>query len=261
MDESLARSLAAKVGLSMQYVIKENKLFEALSKILNAKTELQLILKGGTALNKIYFSGIQRFSEDIDFDCFGDNRTERLQRIIESVEGFKVEGPWKTKGTLRYHLGYSFLGRTDHIRVEFSLDKELKALNSVSYENMQSEVTGSVLYRVPVYSFDDLIARKMNALRTRSEGKDVWDCFHAIPKAKNLKEAIGFALESEGIKLSADDALDQTIAKLRSADPKQLMKLTNPYIPTSLRPKDWAGIVEDIIRYIKLVKEGKRIAP
>ena len=126
-------------------------------------------------------------------------------------------------------------------------------MNPVANENVVSDITGNVLYGAPVYSLDDLVARKMNALRTRTEGKDVWDCHHAIPKTKKLKDAISHALLSEKLSLSAEEALGQTIAKLGKIDPKRIMKLTNPYIPASLRPNDWQSVVDELTRQIEML--------
>ena len=47
LDETTLRALSAKVGLPMQFVYKETKLFEALSKIMsaNSQTKFDLVLK------------------------------------------------------------------------------------------------------------------------------------------------------------------------------------------------------------------------
>jgi predicted nucleotidyltransferase component of viral defense system len=191
---------------------------------------------------------MQRFSEDIDFDVFTKNA--KLEQIV-NIDGFEVEGPWKFRNTLRFHLTYPFLGRKDNVRVEFSLNKLPKTMNPIGDESMNSEVTGSTLYGVPCYSFDDLVARKMNALRDRTEGKDVWDCFHALPKTTDIKRAIKFALLSERLHIDVGDSLNKTLTNLKKIEPKELMKLTNPYIPTSLRPKDWGEIVESLQHQIQ----------
>ncbi|HII53383.1 hypothetical protein COT30_00525 [Candidatus Micrarchaeota archaeon CG08_land_8_20_14_0_20_49_17] len=252
IDELTLRALSARAGLPMQFVFKEIKLLEALSGILSANRDagLRLVMKGGTALNKIYLRGVQRFSEDIDFDLFSE--TNNLKKIV-AIDGFETQGPWRRRDTIRYHLAYNFAGQADTVRVEFSTGKLLKTVNPVANENVVSDITGNVLYGAPVYSLDDLVARKMNALRTRTEGKDVWDCHHAIPKTKKLKDAISHALLSEKLSLSAEEALGQTIAKLGKIDPKRIMKLTNPYIPASLRPDDWQSVVDELTRQIEML--------
>ena len=250
LDETTLRALAGTAGLPLQFVYKESKLFEVLSKIMTANKEAgyDIVLKGGTALNKVYFKGTQRFSEDIDFDMFTENA--KLERIVD-IDGFEMQGPWKIRNTLRFHLKYLFFGREDNVRVEFSTNKLLKTLNPIATESMTSEVTGTALFGIPCYSFDDLVARKMNALRTRAEGKDIWDCYHALPKTKDIKTAIKFALQSERLDMRVEDSLNETLLKLKKVDPKETMKLTNQYIPTSLRPNDWEEVIQTVYRQVE----------
>lgn len=254
MDESTLRSLAGKAGLPLQFVYKEVKLFEALSKILtaNKETKYEIVLKGDTALNKVYFKGVQRFSEDIDFDVF--TKDADLEKIV-NIDGFVKEGPWRRRNTVRFHLKYKFLGRDDYLRVEFTRNKLLKTANPTVNESLSSEITGTSLYGVSCYSFDDLVARKMNALRTRTAGKDVWDCYVALPKTTDIKKAVKFALKSEALDLTVEEALNEISEKLKKADPRELQKLTNPYIPTSRRPKDWRDVINSLAHEIEAIKQ------
>jgi hypothetical protein len=56
----------------LQYVLKEARIFDIWSRLSpiamsrKVKSTVLLVCKGGTALNKIYFAGVQRFSEDLD---------------------------------------------------------------------------------------------------------------------------------------------------------------------------------------------------
>ena len=254
MNEAALRALSAKAGLPLQFTFKEVKLFEVLAKILqkNREEQLDIVMKGGTALNKIYLPGVQRFSEDIDFDLFSDKKN--LGRIT-AIEGFETEGPWRMHNTLRYHLSYSFMGKKDNIRVEFVLNKGKETIMPVQSGSMISDITGTALYGVPVYGFEDLLARKMNALRERTEGKDIWDSWQAIPKAKKLKNAITLALASDHLNMSAQDSLEQTVAAVKNVDAKQVMKLTNPYIPTFLRPKNWEEVKNQLLARLQQLFE------
>ena len=55
-DESFYNKFKVKTGLPLQYVIKEQKLFEVFTQIMlhNLSTaKLKIVMKGGTALNRI----------------------------------------------------------------------------------------------------------------------------------------------------------------------------------------------------------------
>ncbi len=62
------RKKALETGLSINYIMKDIELSKIFKK-LEGKIE-NIILKGGTALNRVYFSENKRFSEDIDFDIY-----------------------------------------------------------------------------------------------------------------------------------------------------------------------------------------------
>lgn len=73
MDIEMLRYLAAKTGLSLNYISKDEKLSYLLFQLWEIFGR-KVILKGGTALNRVYLSKLNasRFSEDIDLDYFDD---------------------------------------------------------------------------------------------------------------------------------------------------------------------------------------------
>ena len=82
-----ARKIASSSGLGLQYVLKEARVFDIWGRlsplIMSGKIRSKAIIvsKGGTALNKIYLSGVQRFSEDLDFDAFFKGSPRRGRKI------------------------------------------------------------------------------------------------------------------------------------------------------------------------------------
>jgi len=90
----------------------------------------EIILKGGTAINRVYLKN-KRFSEDIDFDLlFKGNVKEaviKTKEIVKKINGFDVARPRIMKNTVRYDLFYiNPLNHKDKIRLEFSVIKEAK---------------------------------------------------------------------------------------------------------------------------------------
>lgn len=82
-----ARQASAKSGIGLQYVMKEFRVFHIWEKICPAflsneiKDHADVICKGGTPLNKIFFGKVPRFSEDIDMDIFFKKKTGREDKI------------------------------------------------------------------------------------------------------------------------------------------------------------------------------------
>ena len=94
VDLREARRAAARVGLGLQYVLKEYRVFDIWSRLSpwllseEAKAEMVIVCKGGTALNKVFLAGAQRFSEDLDFDAFLTDT--HLGRCAGSASGSQI---------------------------------------------------------------------------------------------------------------------------------------------------------------------------
>lgn len=93
----MLRYLAAKTGLSLNYISKDEKFSYLLSQIWDIFGE-SVILKGGTALNRVYLSKLKvsRFSEDIGLDYFGHDLDESIRNIkagMQEVRDFDVSDP------------------------------------------------------------------------------------------------------------------------------------------------------------------------
>lgn len=84
MDLTLLRIISLKTGLGLNYISKEDKISSLtlqLSKLFNEN----LIMKGGTAINRVFLSkiGSARFSEDIDLDFIS---TEPINKKIGFIK-------------------------------------------------------------------------------------------------------------------------------------------------------------------------------
>ena len=89
-----------------------------------------VVLKGGTAFNRIYLSklGVSRFSEDIDLDYLKEDKLNDkirdIKKRMKDVTEFNVKGPLLLHRTLRFDCYYeNELGTRDRIMVEFYLTK------------------------------------------------------------------------------------------------------------------------------------------
>jgi len=87
------------------------------------------ILKGGTALNRVYLAriGVARFSEDIDIDYFNGNVETSAREIVEGmkkIKGFNVKEPRVLHRTFRFDCYYiNTFGNRDRVKVEFYLSR------------------------------------------------------------------------------------------------------------------------------------------
>ncbi len=88
------------------------------------------VLKGGTALSRVYLAkiGVSRFSEYIDLDFVSDMALDKKISVIKEkvveIEGFEIRGPRILHRTLRFDCHYvNEFGDNDRIRIEFYLTR------------------------------------------------------------------------------------------------------------------------------------------
>ena len=262
MDEDILRLIALKSGLGLKYVSKNEKINALLEQIDRIFGD-EVILKGGTAINKIYFrkSGIDRFSEDIDIDFIYhkkaklDKRTDIIKKRINNIDGFEISRPRFLHRTMRFDLRYmNELGEKDIVRIEFYLshDKALcieppkKRMLSSSFMTLNPVMFTS-------YALEDLMARKVIALYSRTEGKDIYDVYHCLNLEYDPKKFMGaMNLMLDFYKIESDSFLRSLIEKLRNADKNYIyiQNSTNHYIPTKLRP-DWKIMIRELIEKLE----------
>ncbi|OYT48332.1 hypothetical protein B6U83_03680 [Thermoplasmatales archaeon ex4484_36] len=185
-----------------------------------------LILKGGSAINRVYIAkvGAARFSEDIDVDYFGGGVERSARRIKEGmgrIREFSVKGPRVLHRTFRFDCYY----------------RNMLGVRETMFK---------------VYSLEDLIARKMVALLRRSEGKDIYDLFHALNMEFDRERLLKAVEMTAGFYHVEGDLFVGLISKLREVkgSARGIGNSTNHFIPRSLRP-NWQEIIDTLIVMIE----------
>lgn len=266
LDLEVCRSIAVRNGLPLQFVFKEFHIINIIGEIAGAafSSKNLLVLKGGTALNKVYLKKLQRFSEDIDFDLVIKNADQKLmesaKEIASQIKGYGIEEFRRVKDTVQFYCIYKTPLNKDHVRIDIS-PKKLATAKPLQNSSVYSEFTHSSASGIIVYSIEDLTARKMNALANRAEGKDIYDVSAAMPLcAPNmLKQAIKNMLESEEIKIDVYTFITKMLKKLDNTDSAKIRNITNPFIPSAYRPKNWEELKRDLM--LKLEEFQKRTNP
>jgi len=256
-----ARKIAAATGLGLQYVLKEARVFDiwarlspiALSR--NVRPSAVLVCKGGTALNKIYLGGVQRFSEDLDFDAFFEGSLTRRQKleflqqnlIIALTKHYEVQTPRMMREVVRFTCSFeNEMGKRDSIFVEFNL--QAPKVGRIVVKEARSQLWGLTV-KVPAYSFEALVAKKLKTFYERESGKDLYDIYRSLEgrsddEVRRIVAMLRRVLKSEGIEYrefvsdvtrTLED--EHVIARVHAS--------SNPYIPRSLRI-DWRNTAKDI---------------
>jgi len=260
-----ARKIAAKIGLGLQYVLKEARVFDILAKlspiILSEEitSQVTIIYKGGTVLNKVFLKGMQRFSEDLDFDTFFKGKLSKKEkiaflknRILSNIKNaYQIEKPRLMRDVVRFTCNFiNEMGAKDCVFVEFNI--EPKGPKYLEIRKAKSEILKIPAVEIPVYTFPLIVAKKIKAFYERGSGKDLYDIYYSLKIAKKPKEIVNLlkeVLKAENI--DYDEFVNEFIRKLE--DRKSIARVhasTNPYIPRELRV-NWMEIAMEIKNRLK----------
>lgn len=231
MDLRELRRLAAKEGISLNYIAKDERISDALAQL---QGHDELILKGGTAINRVYLKN-KRFSEDIDFDIVSTRPSKKAAEIVKGIRGFDSKGPRKMGKTIRYDLYYiNPLNHKDRMMLEFNPVKRSSSFSKriVSFGFVPHEPA-----LMNVYDIGELIRMKSECVKSRSDGKDFFDLYYLL------------GLPHKHIQLGKGEVLEGIERALKEV--KQLGNSTNHYIPKDSRPL-WEGMLGEL--KVKIVK-------
>lgn len=129
--------------------------------IVRSLVDTPMVLKGGTALLLAY--GLDRFSEDLDFDS---NKAIRLDSKLREVASkhVTIKSIDRTKDTptvLRYRLIYETVFGEARLKIETSF--------------RTSPVSSQIIDGMKVYDLPALITQKLMALQNRTKARDLYD--------------------------------------------------------------------------------------
>jgi len=260
-DLRTIRRISLEKGLSINYISKEEKISNLLLQLSKLSKD-NIILKGGTALNRVYLqnNGYNRFSEDIDIDYISTSplkiRINAIKKIMKQITFFEIGKPRIMHRTLRFDCYYTNeINHKDKIQVEFYLSHtkliSVKKLEKVLVKSSFIETNPCIFN---VYSFEDLLARKIVTLYRRMEGKDMFDIFYALEikfENKLFKRALDQMIDFYKIKKNYNEFKKDLILKLNNAlkDSNQIQNSTNHFIPKVLRD-DWKMLIATLIEKI-----------
>ncbi|AIF85398.1 hypothetical protein NTE_03370 [Candidatus Nitrososphaera evergladensis SR1] len=144
-----------------------------------------LLLKGGTAINKLHLKNLSRISVDLDFNQIGskDEVLRNVKRIREILIQIAKEQDQSYKITFdrRYeqttiHLKYnSVTGQqpVQPIKIEVSHVERFPILKTENKELMLYDTETST--SIGTYRIEELLATKLRALYDRMKGRDLYD--------------------------------------------------------------------------------------
>ncbi|MFH1055850.1 MAG: nucleotidyl transferase AbiEii/AbiGii toxin family protein, partial [Candidatus Altiarchaeota archaeon] len=218
-----------KNELSLNYVAKDERISEALTKLQGFGN---IILKGGTAINRVYLKN-KRFSEDIDFDLVFKGSAKKAvpttERMVGKLSGFEVAKPRIMRDVIRYDLYYTNpLRHKDRIMLEFKVVADAAHYTKIVV-NFGFVPNESALLNV--YDIEELIRHKIDCIVNRTEGKDYFDLYHLI------------SLPHRHIAWDKEAVIKRL--SLSKKEVKSVANTINHYIPRKDRPQ-WNMLLKEL---------------
>lgn len=239
MDIEEIRRLSVDKELSLNYIIKDLEISKIL-KTLESKLP-NIILKGGTGINRVYISkNNRRFSEDVDFDIYSIKsinvvKKELFTLLLKELKEYTVEKLRIMNKTIRFDVFFKGIQK-DKIKLEFHLINDKIKKHDLKIIEYGFVPFSSALY--PIYSKEELIIQKLIAFNNRTDGKDSYDLYYLFNE-NYLKEVLKKQIKKYNLE-NKTDLLKTTVKKIELLlkDEKQQRYLENSinhYIPKSKR--------------------------
>ncbi len=261
IDLEMLKLQAVQTGLGIKYLSKEEKISNLLKQINETFPNENIVLKGGTALNRgyLYQTKKGRFSEDIDLDYLKHiplrQKIQNIKQNIKKIKEFTILKPRLHHRTIRFDCQYiNQLEEKDRVQVEFYLS-EKKIVDKPKKILIQSQYLPVEATNFNVYSLEELLAQKLIALYRRTEGKDIYDIYYGIDLDFDKKKFytllsnlfIHYHIEFETQVFFKK--LERKIDEMES-NSNYIGNCTNHFIPKNLRP-NWTVFIRDLKEKIK----------
>ncbi len=194
-DRKYFESLSEKTNFQKDILEKVYRLADLLRTIYDNEFLMgKLVIKGGTAINFIYFN-MPRLSVDIDFNYVSGEQKEDMLKSRENIDkiltkiftinGYQME-KIKRYALLQYNLKYTNnAGNIDRIKVEINFMERIPVFEIAE---KQISILNNPEFKVRTYRLEELFATKLRALLTRSAPRDMFDIYILLKSGLKLDE-------------------------------------------------------------------------
>ena len=145
----------------------------------------RLYLKGGTALNKLFFPAVNRLSVDLDFNAVGPKAqvlaeraqlTKQVMTLLAGQDaGYELAHDYRRyeQSTIRADFAPLSGSPRQHLKLEISFIERVPILGREERPLASPGGTGTTL--INTYRLEELTATKLRALYGRRKGRDIYD--------------------------------------------------------------------------------------
>lgn len=194
-DRKYFESLSEKTNFQKDILEKVYRLADMLKTIYDDEfLKGKLVMKGGTAINFIYFN-MPRLSVDVDFNFVSREPREDMRKSRENIDkiltksfamnGYGVE-KMQPYALLQYNLKYTnTAGNIDRMKIEINFLERIPVFEIVEKKISIFDIPE---FKVRTYRLEELFATKLRALFTRTAPRDMFDVYMLLKSGLKLDE-------------------------------------------------------------------------
>lgn len=217
ISAEIIRKIAREQGIGAAVAEKDYALTWLLKGVFANESQLRetLVLKGGTAIRKVYFPETRRFSEDLDFTTtttvVGYEGTKKnrddLQAILdkltrESGIEYSLDSHHANPGAIIASVRFRGpLGHPNRIRLDISLTEKM-ALEP-EWHSVRSDFQDLHSFKIRAYSLKEIVAEKIRSIMQRGYSRDYYDVWRLVKEHKfddvEIKKLVMQKCEMKGI--------------------------------------------------------------
>ena len=207
--------------------------------LVNSGLDDRFVLKGGTAIRKVYFPQTWRFSEDLDFtvarDVESESVMESMQQMFETLfresgVRYSLESFHLTVGSIIANV--QFLGPlnfTNRIRHDISLKE--KMVLEPERRPIRTNYSDLAEFEVLVYSLSEILVEKIRSIMQRGYSRDYYDVWRLLKETQfrdsEVKKLLKRKCELNGIRYEPSLLFDENrLSETRVFWEKGLLYLT-----------------------------------
>lgn len=158
----------------------------------NNKLNNSFVLKGGTAIRKVYFPQTWRFSEDLDFTVVRALEPEKIREFMQQVFQFllresginySLESFHSAEGAIIANIQFfGPLNFTNRIRYDISLRE--KMVLKPEHRSIRTNYPDLPEFEVFVYPLSEILVEKIRSIMQRGYSRDYYDVWRLLKENK-----------------------------------------------------------------------------
>ena len=201
------RALAIKYGVTLSTVERDY----AQNWLLKNLNNINMALKGGTGLRKVYFKDY-RFSDDLDFTLL-DNIGERIltDKISNAIMKAKDESGINFTGIssfVKSNTGYKYkvgfvMSQSMHIQLDITTFDNEKVVLPVVQKEINHIFSDNFYGDIKSYNIREILAEKIRSIFQRGFPRDLYDVWYLLENGVKVdKPLLDEKFNFKGIKVN-----------------------------------------------------------